>query len=194
MFMPMQTEPHAVRTLINRAGGDERLRELILYVAEKCHDDPCFGATMLNKILFFSDFATYLNLGEPITGVEYRALPNGPAPLRLVQNRGKLERDGDIRMVSIPTQRGEQKRVVPLRSHKAQIFTESELAIVDAVIAGLGGFTANDVSEISHGAAWRSVSENDLIPYETAFVSDAEITDDDKRWAMHLAKDDGVVA
>ena len=40
----------------NDAHSDERLGELILYVADKCADDPRFGATKLNKILWWSDF------------------------------------------------------------------------------------------------------------------------------------------
>jgi hypothetical protein len=32
--------------------SDERLQELILYIAEKCEEDPTFGATKLNKILY----------------------------------------------------------------------------------------------------------------------------------------------
>ena len=33
----------------------ERLRELILYIAEKLKDDPNFGRTKLAKIIYFAD-------------------------------------------------------------------------------------------------------------------------------------------
>ena len=37
--------------------GDERkLRELILYISQRCANDPTFGAIKLNKTLCFSDF------------------------------------------------------------------------------------------------------------------------------------------
>ena len=49
------------------ARGDERLGELILYVASKCTEDQLFGATKLNKILWRSDFRAYAKHGEPIT-------------------------------------------------------------------------------------------------------------------------------
>ena len=34
----------------------DKFRELILYIAQESEGDPNFGATKLNKILFFCDF------------------------------------------------------------------------------------------------------------------------------------------
>ncbi|HZQ34888.1 MAG TPA: hypothetical protein VFD32_03070 [Dehalococcoidia bacterium] len=52
----------------NREIDSRKLGELILYVAEKSSDDPRFGATKLNNILFFSDFLAFGQLGRSITG------------------------------------------------------------------------------------------------------------------------------
>ena len=50
---------------------DERkLKELILYVADRCEADPTFGAIKLNKTLFYADFLAFASTGKPITGVE----------------------------------------------------------------------------------------------------------------------------
>ena len=70
--------------------GEKRLAELMLHIAHRCEDDPGFGATKLNKILWWSDFLSYARNGEPITGVEYQRLGNGPAPKRLVPIRKKM--------------------------------------------------------------------------------------------------------
>jgi hypothetical protein len=32
-------------------GGQERLREMILYISKRCHNAPRFGSIKLNKIL-----------------------------------------------------------------------------------------------------------------------------------------------
>ena len=56
------------------------LRELILFIADRCEDEPTFGATKLNKILFYADFLSYALYGEPIAGVTYRKLERGPVP------------------------------------------------------------------------------------------------------------------
>ena len=53
--------------------------ELIVLIASLSRDDPAFGDVKLNKLLFFSDFLAYTNLGQPITGAEYQKLDFGPA-------------------------------------------------------------------------------------------------------------------
>ena len=56
-----------------------KLKELILYVAGRLAGDRFGGATKLNKVLYFSDFAHVRMHGRPITGAEYQKLENGPA-------------------------------------------------------------------------------------------------------------------
>ena len=53
--------------------NDAKLRELILYVAERCENDPDFGALKLNKILFNADFIAYALTGKAITGASIRS-------------------------------------------------------------------------------------------------------------------------
>src|SRR5690242_1312364 len=57
-----------------------RLRELILYIAERLKDDPNFGKTKLVKVLFYSDFDAYRETGQPITGTPYLHMERGPYP------------------------------------------------------------------------------------------------------------------
>src|SRR5438034_10969942 len=78
--------------------GQARLRELILYVSQRCANDPTFGATKLNKILFYADFFSYFRFGEPIAGIEYQRLPNGPAPKQLLPVRRQMLAEGDLAM------------------------------------------------------------------------------------------------
>lgn len=76
--------------------NEARFRELILYISQKCADDSTFGSVKLNKILFFSDFLTYAEFGEPITGFVYQKLANGPAPNRLLPIRNDMIEKGDL--------------------------------------------------------------------------------------------------
>lgn len=46
-----------------------RLRELMLFVADRCRGGRNFGVTKLNKILFYCDFSAFARLGKPITGI-----------------------------------------------------------------------------------------------------------------------------
>lgn len=53
--------------------GTDKLRELVLYVCTASEGDESFGSVKLNKLLFYSDFLSYLQHGIPITGQEYQS-------------------------------------------------------------------------------------------------------------------------
>jgi hypothetical protein len=79
---------------------DERkLTELIVYVADRLRSDRADGATKLNKVLFFADFAHVRKHRRPITGAEYQKLPYGPAPRRLMPIRKALVSAGAATLV-----------------------------------------------------------------------------------------------
>src|SRR5438067_8225208 len=100
----------------NLIPDDRKLAELILYISQKCANDPTFGATKLNKILCYSDFVFYAYHHRGITNVEYQKLPNGPAPRRLIPVRDKLIKNGDLALQAVVLKSGEtQKRTVNVR-------------------------------------------------------------------------------
>ena len=167
--------------------ADKRLRELILHVSSKCCDDPTFGATKLNKVLFFSDFLSYAQTGKAITGAEYQKLPQGPAPKRLVPVRKELERKGALAIQQIPMGTIVQKRPVALLPADLGDFSGEEIARVDKVIEVLRGHSAATVSAVSHKRAWRITGDNESIPYEAALLSDDGITDFQITRAKELA-------
>ena len=75
------------------SNDEQKLRELILLIARSSERDEHFGATKLNKILFYSDFWAYRKLGRSITGEVYRKLEHGPAPKRLLPVVRRMEKD-----------------------------------------------------------------------------------------------------
>jgi hypothetical protein len=100
---PVRAAPANPRFHAKQWPEDERkMKELILYISQKCADDAKFGATKLNKILYFSDFLAYAYHGSPITGFEYQKLPNGPAPRRLVPVREQLMESGELGIQEVP--------------------------------------------------------------------------------------------
>src|SRR6266850_1320842 len=76
--------------------GDLKLREAIIFIAGRSASDPGFGAVKLNKILFKADLRSFVQYGRPVTGVEYQALKNGPAPRRLLPVKKQMLQAGDI--------------------------------------------------------------------------------------------------
>ena len=102
--------------------GETKLKELMLYVADKCSQDPNFGSTKLNKILWWSDFFAFGKIGKPITGVEYQKLDNGPAPRRLLPIRKGMVKKGDACIKEEWGGKHIRHRLISMRKPKINIF------------------------------------------------------------------------
>lgn len=160
---------------------EDKLTELVLYIAKQTVGDRAAGATKLNKYLYFADFSAVRKLGQPITGAEYQRLRFGPAPRRLTPVRQRLVRTGDARLEERVDALGYvHHELIPLREPQTDLFATEELRLVDEIVEVLRERSAAEVSELSHReAGWQLVSEGDTIPYELAFVlapSEAQVT------------------
>jgi hypothetical protein len=171
----------------------EKFRELMLYVAERSQEDPSFGATKLNKVLYFSDFLAYEQLGRPITGAVYQRLEWGPAPHQLLPEQQTLIRNGDAELERRPRFNLSQRRLVPRRKSRVEVFSDEEREIVDQVIDALRNYTAVDVSSLSHKIAigWQLTEDGEEIPYYTAFLTGEPPSEDAIEWAQQLAAEHG---
>jgi len=167
---------------------EQKLAELILYISQKCANDPTFGATKLNKILCYSDFLFYAYNDRGITNVEYQKLPNGPAPRRLIPVRNELIKNGDLAMQEVILKSGEtQKRAVNLRAPNLDAFTGAEIAMVDRMIESMQGVTAEDVSDMSHSlVGWLVADEGETIPYNSIYFSNPPLSDAEIAHAREL--------
>jgi hypothetical protein len=166
--------------------GQERFRELILYVSKRCVNDATFGATMLNKILYYADFQAYERLGMPLTGVPYFRIKNGPAPFLVRKVRRDLVEEGALLIEEVPYGNYTQHRSVALRDADISLFSKGEIEIVDQVIEALSGKTATKISYESHKTAWHVLGDKERIPYEAAFFSDEGANASDIKDARRL--------
>ena len=167
---------------------EHRFSQLILFIAQRCKDDPTFSAIKLNKVLFYSDFDAYALLGQPITGVAYQKLPYGPAARAMKHVLDEMQQDSLIKIVKRPV-RGSavQERVVPIRPPAPGVFSTEQIDIVEKYVRLFWNMTATAVSEYSHGMAWKLATLNELIPYEAVFISDDPVTNEDVVHARELA-------
>ncbi|MEO7994174.1 MAG: Panacea domain-containing protein [bacterium] len=170
---------------------DERLRQLILYIAHKCLDDPHFGATKLNKILFWSDFTAYARTHRPITGAAYMKLPQGPAPRRLVPVRQQMVAAREIYLAPTPKFDKIQQRIVPAAGFNLSLFSAGDIAIVDEIIEAIKGKTGKELSALSHGLAWQVTPDGGNIAYQAAYLSDEPLSEADITRANELAAQRG---
>jgi Protein of unknown function (DUF4065) len=153
-----------------------KFKELLLYVADRLANDRAGGATKLNKVLFFADFAHVRRTGTAITGAEYQKLPQGPAPRRLLPVREQLLASSEAHLVREEFLGYEVHRLLPLRAPNTSVFTSTELETIDGVLIDLEGLNARQVSDLSHDeAGWRLTEDGDVIPYESALVGARQV-------------------
>jgi uncharacterized phage-associated protein len=172
-----------------------KLGEMMLYIAARLASEPTAGSTKLNKLLFFAEFAHMRATGQPITGVEYQKLPNGPAPRRLLPVRNHLVASGAAEVVEDWVLGRVQHRLKPIRRPYLQLFAESELNAIDEVLTRYGHSSETALSDISHREpAWSLVNEGETIPYTAAFLRTGRPGNKALARARELANERGIAA
>jgi hypothetical protein len=164
---------------------DKKLKELILYIAEKCKDDASFGATKLNKILFISDFNCFGLSGHSITDSKYMHKPNGPVAKRTLPAIHALIEEGRAKEVEDTYFGHVRRRVVPLTGSNTSMFSEDELSLVEDAIEKTRYLTATELSQWTHTLIpWLITTEGEEIPYSSVFViNDLPVESEGIRWA-----------
>lgn len=181
---------------MNPGYDEHKLAELLLYVAKQLVNDPWGGATKVNKVLFFADFAHMQRTGQPITGAVYQKLQHGPAPRRLLPVRDALVADGSAAVQNEDRGDKQQHRLVALRDADLTPFSAEELQTVDSVISELRGQNASQVSELSHQhIGWRLTEMNEDIPYAAALAQAPQVaTPTSRRLERQVAERFGFIA
>ena len=168
--------------------SDPRLAELMLYIASKCSGHAKFGATKLNKILFFADFIAFQRQGEPITGAKYMKQEHGPVPRRLLPVQQRLIDAGAAGLQVKELLNGKkQKRFIALRDANLNLFSAPQIELVHEVIEALKHATAEQVSELSHSRIWEIAEVGEEIPYEAAFICNGDASQEDNARGLELA-------
>jgi len=182
-----KTKRHVKKVQPRIKPNEGKFRELMLLIARKSEGDPRCGALKLNKLLFYSDFLSYLMLDQPITGQEYFALENGPAPRYMVRVREQMTAKGDIAIRKTPTVSGIQDRTFALREPDLTHFTAQEVNLVDNVIQLFWGQTGTEMSELTHRfPGWKLAAYKETIPYTVALVGDRVPTEAERKFGVTL--------
>ena len=172
----------------------DKFRELVLYLAECSVDDAKFGKTKLAKLLFFSDFYAYGQLGKPITGAVYGKYPHGPVPRALSRELRVIEEKQDGVVAVSRYHDRDQQRVVALREADLSKFTAAEISLVDEVIRALTDHDAASVSRLSHlEAGWQCLDDYADIPYDMVFVSTEPLSQETVTRGQQIAERHGLL-
>lgn len=160
---------------------------MVLCVCRLSENDQSFGATKLNKLLFFIDFAAYAKFGEPISRQEYVRLDKGPAPKVMTALREEMLETGDMAIVERDYFDYKQKHPFALREPDLSGFSADQIFIIQGVVKRYATWTARDLSEKSHEfIGWKYARTGHPIPYSAALIEDREPTEEEKAFAFEL--------
>jgi len=108
-----------------------------------------------------------------VTGREYKRPEFGPAPAERPTLHREMQAQGLIRLDPLVLDGGlVEKPAVALVEPDLQLFTADDMRFVDESIEYYWDKTGIKASDDSHGAAWNSRNNGDLMPYELAYLSD----------------------
>lgn len=163
----------------------DKFKRLVHYVIWKAGKRDWFGATKLNKVLWFSDTQAFALMGKPITGATYTRQQFGPVPKAIMPIRDELQREGAIQVA----RQGKLNRITALTKPDMQPFTFDETAIVDWWIGHIATYeTAASISDKSHDYTWQIAEMGEVIPMVATFATRIrEPTDDEMRWGKEVA-------
>lgn len=171
---------------------EDRLKELVLYVANKSSSDASFGAVKLNKLLFFADFWSYGAFGKPITGATYEKKRFGPVPREVKKVQTDLEAAEDAVVIKrrhfYP-----QHKTVARRDADMSRFEAHEIQLIDEILEVFKDDYAEFISEFSHeiSAGWQLAKMHEEIPYDSIFLSTEEISESEISRGRELAEQYG---
>lgn len=151
---------------------DERLRELILHVSERCSDWAEFDSAMLERILFQADFLHFRDHGFPITGQTWRRGIHAPSPRGLARVLRDLALDFAVRETPAGDGLHVRRRPMALREADLSGFDGTEIAAVEKAIwfyrrNWVADAEGPDLLEIP----WKLAGPREAIPYALALVA-----------------------
>lgn len=169
---------------------NKKIKEIILYVSDKSKDDPAFGATKLNKILFTSDFYYYGITGKSITNCKYIHLDRGPVPKGMADILKELVSENKIEINATSYFGFNQKRVIPKVTYNISSLSDDEKTFIDIVIKKFESWNGSDLSKWTHSLIpWRLTSKNEEIPYHSIFMlHDVKVEADGISWGIENLK------
>jgi hypothetical protein len=139
-----------------------KFKLLVRYIAWKAGQRDWFGATKLNKVLWFADARLFILRGQPITGATYIREKYGPVPRQIMPIRAELEREGYIRVF----EKGSLVRVTAEAKPDMSAFTKDELQTIDYWIDHIDKeHTAGTISNASHDYAWDIAQMGEELPF-----------------------------
>lgn len=184
---PVDTETIKKMESNNFKFDAKKLKNVILYILEKCGGKPNLGETVLYKLLYFIDFDGFEVLGKPIIGLNYIRLQYGPVPIANEYKSAIKEMvdNNELKIFSQQYYGMLQKRYVALQNYKVGSLRPEEIKVIDSVINRLSDMSAAQIETYVHeDIPWKITGNNQIIPYDLVIDREAPYAqkDYDKMW------------
>lgn len=147
----------------------EKLGQLLQYFASK--NTPF--TTAMNKLLFYCDFGHFKKYGQGISGLYYKALPRGPVPENYGGIYNHLVNAGYVQLEEMDFGEyvGEKFLTGDKMEMKLNLFSATELELMEKVSIRFRGLTTRQIVEMSHEEkAWlENAGDKNRISFEYGF-------------------------
>ncbi len=162
----------------------------IHYVIWKAGNRPNFGATKLNKVLWFSDARMYVMHKHSITGATYIREKHGPVPKPFVPARQDLIKEGKIEVWKDGKLTRFRAKSVPDMTP----FSNAETQLIDQWIETIDKeHNDESISEKTHDYGWQIAVEGEEIPLIAILAERVrQPNDDELAWAYEKVKQRGL--
>lgn len=160
-----------------------KIKAILLYFA---NNTKYLGKIKLMKLFYFLDFVHVKEYGIPVTNDTYYHLEKGPIPSYIMNIVEEAFGDGEDSILSDairfekPVGTRMQKVIAKRQftDNDKEIFTESELEILQSVSKRFADSKMEEIKEASHNEApWRETQMSQIIPYSLAGMdSDSKFT------------------
>jgi len=148
----------------------EKLKNILLYILERCAGKPNVGETILYILLYFCDFNYYELYEEHLSGIRYKKLPYGPVPQNLDGILQQMVEARLLKQVNTEYHKFKQTRYLPLEKADLQQFSAAEKEVIDNVIMYMGDWTVSKMNEyIYMDLPWNATEVGDYISCNLAF-------------------------
>ncbi|HZP21648.1 MAG TPA: Panacea domain-containing protein [Bauldia sp.] len=171
----------------------EKFNRLVHYVVWKAGSHPGFGATKLNKVLWFAEGRVFTLTGKPIAGATYVREKFGPVPRQIMQARTELVAEGAIKITKNERQY-ENTQFMALYKPDVSMFSGVEMQAIDYWTDYIDKqHTATSISERSHDYVWQIAKMGEELPLYVYRVNRIpEPTDEDVERLKRRAKELGL--
>lgn len=161
-------------------------KELMLLIAYRLGNKSNYGATVLNKALYFIDNINYLKTGRPISELKYIKQEHGPTPdpSIFLSLREEMISANDVDIVTVEFFGRNQKKMLAKREPNMSLFDSEEIEIIDQLLSEISDKNATEISDIAHTyPAWIAASDKEPLPFYTFLLSSKTPTEGDIEWA-----------